>query len=111
MSYFGDKIRQIRRERRLSQDEMANLAGISRDTLSKWETAEDCPPFIVRICELAKNYNVPPWYFFEPDTDEQTWKAEIYERLRIYEQKQAQAAKLFGLLADTLSNNVNKSVD
>ena len=111
MSYFGDKIRQIREERGLNIGEMADLLGVKRDTLSKWETAEDCPPFIVRICELAKNYDVPPWYFFEPDTKEQTLISEMYERLRIYEQKHEQAARLFRLLADTFSNDVHKSVD
>ena len=110
MSYFGDKIRQLRREKNLSQGDVAQKIGVSRNTFSEWESG-DIPQFIAYIYELAKFFNVPPWVFFEPDTEEQAWKAKMYERLRIYEQKQAQASRLFSLLADTFSNDVHKSVD
>ena len=51
---MGDTICKLRNELEMSQDELSKLAGVSRKTIIKWETHEECPkitmiPFLVKI--------------------------------------------------------------
>lgn len=34
---FGDRLRKIRQDRRLSQPEVADMVGVSKSTYSNWE--------------------------------------------------------------------------
>lgn len=43
---------------RMSQSEVAERLGVSRQTVAKWEKGERCPSIIQGI-ELAKCYNLP----------------------------------------------------
>lgn len=51
---INEKIYLLRKEHNLSQENLANQLGVSRQTVSKWETGESCPDFdkIVPICDL-----------------------------------------------------------
>ena len=42
---FIEKLIQLRKERGLSQDELAQKIGVSRQTISKWELAQSYPDF------------------------------------------------------------------
>lgn len=66
---ISEKLLLLRKKACLSQMEVANELGISRQTLSKWETGKSCPDalFIKKISEIYKisidellesNYNV-----------------------------------------------------
>ena len=35
---FSDKLRMLRKEKNLSQEELANLLNVSRQSVSKWES-------------------------------------------------------------------------
>lgn len=50
---IGDRLLKLRRERNLSQEDLANELDVSRQTISKWETNQSIPDFdkIVPICE------------------------------------------------------------
>ena len=50
----SEKLLNIRKEKALSQSEVAEKLGISRQTLSKWENGKSCPDamFVKKICEL-----------------------------------------------------------
>lgn len=37
---FGEKLRTLRREKGLSQEELAAMVGVSRQALSKWEAGD-----------------------------------------------------------------------
>ena len=54
---IGERILKLRKEKGLSQEEVANIIGVSRQTISKWETGESNPDFdkIVPLCDL---YNI-----------------------------------------------------
>lgn len=57
----GDKLLDLRKKKGLSQEEVANIINVSRQTISKWETGESKPDFdkIVPICNLYEiNANV-----------------------------------------------------
>lgn len=41
----GDRIRCLRRLRKLTQERMAELCGVSRQTVQKWESGESAPVY------------------------------------------------------------------
>lgn len=49
-----DKLLKLRKEKGLSQEEVADILNVSRQTISKWETGQSTPDFdkILPICEL-----------------------------------------------------------
>lgn len=58
MSYeFADRLIEMRRSRGLSQEELANNLGLSRQAISKWERAESAPD-IGNLVALANIYDV-----------------------------------------------------
>ena len=50
---IGDRLLKLRRERNLSQEDLANELDVSRQTISKWETNQSMPDFdkIVPLCK------------------------------------------------------------
>lgn len=51
---LGNKLLDLRKKKNLSQEEVALELGVSRQTISKWETGQTTPDFdkIVPLCEL-----------------------------------------------------------
>ena len=49
---IGERLLKLRRERNLSQEELANVLDVSRQTVSKWETDQSMPDFdkIIPLC-------------------------------------------------------------
>ena len=43
MEYFGLKLQTLRKKASMSQEDLANLIGVSRQAISKWERAEALP--------------------------------------------------------------------
>ena len=54
---FHSNLVQLRKLNHLSQEELADKVGVSRQTLSKWETGESLPD-IVRCRQLAEVFRV-----------------------------------------------------
>ncbi|MCD8381708.1 MAG: helix-turn-helix domain-containing protein [Clostridiales bacterium] len=54
---FGDKILKLRKEKGLSQDALAELLGVSRQAISKWELGEAMPD-ISNIIQLSQFFHV-----------------------------------------------------
>lgn len=51
---IGEKLFELRKEKKLSQEEVADKLNVTRQTVSKWETNQSTPDFdkIVPLCEL-----------------------------------------------------------
>lgn len=51
---IGEKLMNLRKEKHLSQEEVADRLNVTRQTVSKWETDQSTPDFdkIVPLCEL-----------------------------------------------------------
>ena len=51
---IGERLLKLRKEKNLSQEELANILDVSRQTVSKWETDQSVPDFdkIVPLCEV-----------------------------------------------------------
>lgn len=54
---IGERLLELRKEKKLSQEEVADKLNVTRQTISKWETDQSTPDFdkIVPICDL---YNI-----------------------------------------------------
>ena len=50
---IGERLLKLRKEKNISQEELANVLDVSRQTISKWETDQTTPDFdkIVPLCE------------------------------------------------------------
>ena len=59
MESFGERIRELRKERGITNYEMATRLGISRNTLTNWERGEKEPHSVEILEEMAKVLNVP----------------------------------------------------
>ncbi len=51
---IGEKLFELRKQKNLSQEEVAEKLNVTRQTVSKWETNQSTPDFdkIIPICEL-----------------------------------------------------------
>ncbi len=59
MNNFGERLFKLRRDKKLSQEEVAEKLNVTRQTISKWETDQSMPDFdkVVPLCEL---YGITP---------------------------------------------------
>lgn len=67
---LGEKIRKLRRERRFTLQEVAELTGLSKPLLSQIENDQVIPP-IATLLKIAKGLKVGIHYFFEEEGDRQ----------------------------------------
>lgn len=53
---FGDNLKRVRKMRKISQEDLADRLGISRQSVSKWETGENYPSMtnIMCLCTIFK---------------------------------------------------------
>jgi len=54
---IGNKILELRKQANLSQENLSELLGVSRQTISKWETGETSPD-LKQAASLSKIFNV-----------------------------------------------------
>lgn len=68
---FGDRLRELRKEKNVTQEELGNLMGVTMSTVSAWEVNKAQPNFDTLI-KLANYFNVTPNYllcFTQDDID------------------------------------------
>jgi len=58
---LGEKIAVLRKQRGLSQEDLANMMGISRQAISRWEQDENTPD-VENIVQLSEIFNVSTDY-------------------------------------------------
>ena len=56
MSSIGERIYELRKQRNMSQGNLADELDVSRQTVSKWENNSSVPELekIIRLCEIFK---------------------------------------------------------
>ena len=64
---FSENLKRIRKENNLSQEQLADELGVSRQAISKWESAVAYPEMdkIIALCEKF-NVNIDFWRVFTP---------------------------------------------
>ena len=65
---IGEKIQYLRRKRGLSQDQLAEMVDVSRQSISKWERDESLPE-ITKIVILSEIFDVTTDYLLKKDTN------------------------------------------
>ena len=70
MTEFGNRLKQIRIDRNMSQDDMAKLLGTSKQVISRYETGQRSPKITVAY-EYAQRLNVSLSYILggSPNSD------------------------------------------
>jgi transcriptional regulator with XRE-family HTH domain len=77
---IGAKIQQLRKQRGLSQEQLADKLGVSRQSISKWESEQSAPE-INKIVQLSDLFGVTTDYLLK-DTEEQQGNASLPHRDR-----------------------------
>ena len=73
MNNLGERLFKLRRDKKLSQEEVADKLNVTRQTVSKWETDQSMPDFdkVVPLCEL---YDITPDELFIGLKGKETFK-------------------------------------
>lgn len=61
MDTIANRIKEIRKENRLSQSSLGKLLGVSQDNVSLWKTGKSYPS-VQHVIILAKTFNVSADY-------------------------------------------------
>lgn len=98
--HIANRLLQLRKERGLSQEDLADQLGISRQAVSKWERAEASPDTDNLIC-LAKLYNVSLDYLLQTEDSIETIKIEQIkkEEVKIVVDEDAKKPKVLNMLS------------
>ena len=75
---FGEKLKNIRKEKNLTQEEAAEKIGVSGQAVSKWEKGE-CLPDVYNLKLLGKLYRVSVDSLLEMDGDREDKIIEKYK--------------------------------
>lgn len=70
---FGERLRELRTERNLSQESLAELAGLDRNYIGQIERAERNVA-LVNIVKIAKALEIEPASLFQPFTQQRLGK-------------------------------------
>ena len=54
---FGENLREIRKQRNITQEELAELLGVSRQAISKWESGNGYPE-TEKLIEISRQLNI-----------------------------------------------------
>lgn len=65
---LADKIIELRKKHGMSQEEFAEKLGVSRQSVSKWESAQSTPD-LTRILEMSKIFGVTTDYLLKDEID------------------------------------------
>lgn len=68
---FAEKLKCVRKEKRLSQEELAYMLEVSRQAVSKWELGEGYPE-VEKLIILAKKLHVSLDYLLDIEVEKQT---------------------------------------
>lgn len=88
---MGEKIRQLRKEKGLTQDALAEALGISRQAVAKWESGQSAPA-TENLLKLAALLEVPLEELAGPK-EQPAACLEEYARLKLEQERRRQAAK------------------
>lgn len=66
---FGSKLRALRKNHSLTQQDLSNKTGFSQNTISNWENGNREPDSIGDLVKLADSLSVPVSYFVDNSID------------------------------------------
>lgn len=66
---FGDKLKELRISKNLSQDELGEILGVRKSSISNWETNKATPTYEI-LTKLAEYFNVTTDYLLGFNQDD-----------------------------------------
>lgn len=111
---FGERLKAYRDERDMSQQDLADILGTTKQVLSRYETGQRDPK-LTTVSEYASKLNLPISYFWSedslfeqdtnvlssPDLDITPFEREVITRLRRYSEEKQRAFLLILTGEDT----------
>lgn len=82
---IGERLLELRKQKGLSQEEVADQVGVTRQTVSKWEVGESKPDFdkIIPLCDLFSITTEELLRGEKGKEEQQVSKEEVYDRRKI----------------------------
>lgn len=78
---IGCFLKKLRKEKELTQEEVAEVFGVSRRTVSRWETGENMPDLSILV-EIADYYNVELREIFNGERKDDKMNNELKETMK-----------------------------
>lgn len=79
MTTFGERLRKLRLERRISVSDLSNAIGFRRLAIYRWECGKSSPRSFDTVCLVANFFHVSPDYFCELPLSDYVTRNEIVE--------------------------------
>lgn len=75
---FGNKLNNLRKKHGMSQEELADMLSITRQTVSKWELGQSLPDinYLLQLCSI---FNVSSDYFLNDDMNKSQFVSIVSE--------------------------------
>ena len=95
---LGEKLLKLRKKKGLSQEEVADILHVTRQTISKWETDQSMPDFdkVIPICNL---YEISTEELFKEEKSSTNEKIELMVEEESYPIEHAHKKALFTTIA------------
>lgn len=101
---LSDKILELRKANGLSQEQLSEKVGVSRQSVSKWECGESLPE-IEKLIQLSIVLNVTTDYLLKPnDMDELSIRTEMLEKQQqsLLDENRKKSIKRYRFLSCTI---------
>jgi len=98
MQKIGNFLKALRKEKNLTQEQLAEIMGVAGRTVSRWETASNMPDISILI-QLAEYYDVEVKEILEGERRGDTMEKELKETLQIvadYSEEEKRRAAVIG---------------
>ena len=94
---LGEKIQILRKQKGMTQDQLADILNVSRQAVSKWETNESQPD-IERLIEIGNLFNVSTDYLIKDG-----YASDPIKRTRVAEKESLRNSRIFFLVSAVYS--------
>ena len=104
---IGNRIAELRRQNGMSQEELADRLGISRQSVSKWESGQSQPE-IEKLLQLSELFHVSTDYLLKEDTMPEVISVSAAQE-EVAEPKEAEAETIYKDPVDEWKETVRKT--
>lgn len=104
---FGERLRTVRKARRLTQEELGQILGFSRGTMSKYETGF-LEPNLETLVKIARFFNVSVDYLVGVKSERNKLKSDAYRYYALIDELPDDAKRSLYNFLDTLASSRNK---
>ena len=95
---IGTFLKELRNEKNLTQEQLAEVFGVSRRTVSRWETGSNMPDLTLLV-EMADYYDVDLWELLDGERKSKRMNKELEETvLKVADYTNEQKRKLLRMM-------------